>query len=184
VNPKLIILNGVSNSVLSKVLIIAIIGVYVGAIYYYTHISLFYFSESWERFTFIGYGAVLFILVLVFGRMSYKVNKMLNALGPYKKVQEQQRKVQEIKQENQKLENQLEENKNQILQKLLKKEQETKIQLRLQELQLQEKAREKQLQLQEQKRRLQEDARKKIQQEQAKAQLKKIQLQRKRLQNL
>ena len=54
---------------------------YLGAIYYYTHISIFYFSESWERYTFIGYGTVLFIIFVVYvGIFGKKFAE--NNLGP------------------------------------------------------------------------------------------------------
>lgn len=174
VNPKLIVLNEESNSVLSIVAYIAILGVYLGAIYYYTHISIFYFSESWERFTFIGYGAVLFILVVVFGVMGgikfEKVKKMLNALGPFKKIQEIKRKNQDIQQEKQKVDKQLELNKMKIMQKLTNEVQEKQIELREQQAKLRAKAI------------------KQIQQERAKARenarLKQIQLQKEILDNL
>lgn len=174
VNPKLIVLNEESNSVLSIVAYIAILAVYLGAIYYYTHISIFYFSESWERFTFIGYGAVLFILVVVFGVMGgikfEKVKKMLNALGPFKKIQEIKRKNQDIQQEKQKVDKQLELNKMKIMQKLTNEVQEKQIELREQQAKLRAKAI------------------KQIQQERAKARenarLKQIQLQKERLENL
>lgn len=153
-NPKLIVLNEESNSVLSIVAYIAILGVYLGAIYYYTHISIFYFPESWERFTFIGYGAVLFILVVVFGVMGgikfEKVKKMLNALGPYKQIQ----KEQQIQRKKQTLQNQLKQNIMQIIQKVSKQE------------------KEKQIKLQKQKENIQARARHKIQKKQAIAKLK------------
>ena len=179
-NPKLIVLNEESNSVLSIVSYIAILGVYLGAIYYYTHISIFYFSESWERFTFIGYGAVLFILVVVFGVMGgikfEKVKKMLNALGPLKKIQEIKRKNQDIQQEKHKVDKQLELNKMKIMQKLTKEVQEKQIELREQQAKLRAKAI-KQIQQERAK------AREKIQQERANARLKQIHLQKGRLED-
>ena len=61
---------------------------YVGAIYYYTHISIFYFSESWERYTFVGYGTVLFITLVVFvgilGKKFTVFRNILKKLGPLK----------------------------------------------------------------------------------------------------
>ena len=61
---------------------------YVGAIYYYTHISIFYFSESWERYTFVGYGTVLFITLVVFvgilGKKFTVFRNILKNLGPLK----------------------------------------------------------------------------------------------------
>lgn len=75
---------------------------YVGAIYYYTHISIFYFSESWERYTFIGYGTVLFITLVVFvgilGKKFTVFRNILKKLGPLKtkfKVKTEQEKLKE-----------------------------------------------------------------------------------------
>ena len=195
VNPKLIVLNEESNSVLSVVAYIAILGVYLGAIYYYTHISIFYFSESWERFTFIGYGAVLFILVVVFGVMGgmkfEKVKKMLNALGPYKKIQEIKRKDQEIRKKEQrimqKLTNELQDKQTKLQgqqAKILAKKREKQIELQEQKRTLQAVMKEKQIELQKQKRILQAKAREKIQQERANAQPKRTQLQKEILENL
>jgi Skp family chaperone for outer membrane proteins len=151
-NPKLIVLNGESNSVLSIVSYIAILGVYLGAIYYYTHISIFYFPESWERFTFIGYGAVLFILVVVFGVMGgikfEKVKKMLNALGPYKQIEE-------IQQKRRKVDQKLEQNEIRIMKKLTNELQKKQTKVLEQERTLQAKKIKKQIELQQQEAKIQ-----------------------------